>query len=582
MTVYDAFISYNHAKDSALAARLQRLIQRLGKPWYVRRAARVFRDDTSLSATPHMWPTIVEALKASRFLILIASPESAASRWVFQETQYWLANKGPDSMLLALTAGELHWHPQANDFVWSEDTPLPLSLKGQLKLEPKWIDLRAFRDSAGGSAAEFSAAADLAAAVRGIPKEDLLSEEVRQHRRAMSLSTLAAACLLLLSIAAGWEWRQATVQREIAITQRDRAEKSLLATVAGANDLVLTLAVKLRQTLGVPTAMVNEFLQKVGSLQDNLTKYNASSVDLERAKAVTLRARSQALFTEGDLNGALADAEQSSQILEALLQASKDDQGLNSELSYSLDREGEALSALGRHADALKAFRRALTTRQLLALSAQTDATLNAVRQRELATALTSTGDEYFALQQYSEASDLYQESLKKSASLAKLKPDDPNTQEDVAVGYDRIARIRLQDGDGDATISSLDESIKIRERLTKQDPMNSRWQENLAINYDTVGALHVARKEFGDARDALQKSLEIRQVLASRGPDVPVWQGAMAATLFYLAQCNDQPRERLQHSIDIVNQLGRDGKLPGELSGLREQAQSLLKTLPQ
>jgi tetratricopeptide (TPR) repeat protein len=582
MMVYDAFISYNHAKDSAVAARLQRLIQRLGKPWYLRRAARVFRDDTSLSATPHMWPTIVEALKASRFLILIASPESAASRWVFQETQYWLANKGPDSMLLALTAGELHWHPQANDFVWSEGTPLPLSLKGQLKHEPKWIDLRAFRDSAGGSAAELSAAADLAAAVRGIPKEDLLSEEVRQHRRAMSLSTLAAACLLLLSIAAGWEWRQATVQREIAITQRDRAEKSLLATVAGANDLVLTLAVKLRQTLGVPTAIVNEFLQKVGSLQDNLTKYNASSVDLERAKAVTLRAQSQALFTEGDLNGALADAEQSSQVLEALLQASKDDQGLNSELSYSLDREGEALSALGRHADALKAFRRALTTRQLLALSAQTDATLNAVRQRELATALTSTGDEYFALQQYSEASDLYQESLKKSASLAKLRPDDPNTQEDVAVGYDRIARIRLQDDDGDATISSLDESIKIRERLTKQDPMNSRWQENLAINYDTVGALHVARKEFGDARDALQKSLEIRQVLASRGPDVPVWQGAMAATLFYLAQCNDQPRERLQHSIDIVNQLGRDGKLSGELSGLREQAQSLLKALPQ
>ena len=38
--IYDAFISYNHAKDSMVATRLQRLMQRLGKPWYARRAMR--------------------------------------------------------------------------------------------------------------------------------------------------------------------------------------------------------------------------------------------------------------------------------------------------------------------------------------------------------------------------------------------------------------------------------------------------------------------------------------------------------------------------------------------------------------
>ena len=54
MALYDAFVSYSHAKDRPIAAALQSVVQKLGKPWYRRRALRVFRDDTSLSATPHL------------------------------------------------------------------------------------------------------------------------------------------------------------------------------------------------------------------------------------------------------------------------------------------------------------------------------------------------------------------------------------------------------------------------------------------------------------------------------------------------------------------------------------------------
>ncbi len=40
MATYDAFISYSHAKDKPIAAALQSVIQKLGKPWYRRRALR--------------------------------------------------------------------------------------------------------------------------------------------------------------------------------------------------------------------------------------------------------------------------------------------------------------------------------------------------------------------------------------------------------------------------------------------------------------------------------------------------------------------------------------------------------------
>src|SRR5215204_3904272 len=166
MALYDAFISYCHTKDKPIAAALQSVVQRLGKPWYSRRAARIFRDDTSLSATPHLWPSIEQALAQSRFLILFASPDAARSRWVAKEAEYWLDHKSAETFLIALTEGELIWDESANDFAWSGVPPLPPVLKGRFASEPKWVDLRAFRKAASPRDHAFmERGADLAAAV---------------------------------------------------------------------------------------------------------------------------------------------------------------------------------------------------------------------------------------------------------------------------------------------------------------------------------------------------------------------------------------------------------------------------------
>src|SRR5262245_12365302 len=188
MAVYDAFISYSHAKDKPIAAALQSVVQRLGNPWYKRRALRLFRDDTSLSATPGLWPSIEEALRQSRFLILLASPDAAASRWVNREVATWLERRGIDTLLIALTDGKLIWDETAGDFERRQDVPLPPALLGRFSTEPKWVDLTAYRDGAPRRDAKFAElAADLAAAIHGLPKEDLLSQELRQQRHALTL-----------------------------------------------------------------------------------------------------------------------------------------------------------------------------------------------------------------------------------------------------------------------------------------------------------------------------------------------------------------------------------------------------------
>jgi hypothetical protein len=200
--LYDAFISYNQKLDKPFVRRLQRQLQNLGKTWWQRRALRIFRDETSLSATPQMWPAIERALECSRYLIVCASPEAATSHWVNEEAKWWLTHRSQETLLIALTAGELNWDRTANDFAWNEATPLPPAVKGAFATEPKWTDFRAFRtldeERRRADEAFLSLAADLSSTIRGIPKEDLLSEEVRQQRRALRTAYSGAGCLALI------------------------------------------------------------------------------------------------------------------------------------------------------------------------------------------------------------------------------------------------------------------------------------------------------------------------------------------------------------------------------------------------
>jgi len=112
---YDGFISYSHAADDLLAPRSQSALQRFAKPWWKRRAVRVFRDEASLSANPHLWESITEALDTSGWFILLLSPDAAQSQWVNQEVAYWVEHKDPSRILPVVTGGEFGWDEGGRD-----------------------------------------------------------------------------------------------------------------------------------------------------------------------------------------------------------------------------------------------------------------------------------------------------------------------------------------------------------------------------------------------------------------------------------------------------------------------------------
>jgi WD40 repeat protein len=220
---YHAFMSYSHAADGKLAPALQSGLHRFAKPWYRLRALHIFRDKTTLAVTPSLWGAIQAALDQSAHFILLASPEAAASIWVQREIEYWLKRNPSERMLIVLTSGAIVWDRACCAFDPSGTTALPETLMRTFPEEPLYLDLRWAHERTHLSLSHpgfRDAVADLAATLHGRAKDEIVGEDVRQHRRTLRIAWSAVATLVILTLVSVIAALLAYQQRNIAEAQR--------------------------------------------------------------------------------------------------------------------------------------------------------------------------------------------------------------------------------------------------------------------------------------------------------------------------------------------------------------------------
>ena len=281
---YDAFISYSHLADDALAATLQAGLESFATPWFRSRTLRVFRDTTDLSATPGLLSGITVALNAASWFVLVASQQAARSRWVAEEVSWWLANKDSRRFLIALSDGDIVWAGQ--DFDWDRTTALPAALAGAFTEEPGWIDLRDVKrvlsEGSGGSAhgrlrrlTRYQArpqvgdwVAGLAAPIRGVAKDNLVGEHLRYRKRTRRIVQAVLAVLLFLAAAAS---AAATVAGSQLIAARTQNRIATARELAALSETLVTRHLDLAQLFAVEAYQLDPSGQSLAALFQAVT-----------------------------------------------------------------------------------------------------------------------------------------------------------------------------------------------------------------------------------------------------------------------------------------------------------------------
>ena len=243
---YDAFLSCGRALDGPLAWVLRRGVQRFARPWYRLRASRVFLDDVA------EWASVEQALGRSHRLILLASPEAAASERVGRELAWWLEHRSARQILVVLTSGEYA-------------RSVPPAVRRALGEDPRWVDLRTAGPVDDANPRLRQAVAAIASAVREVPEADLVGEHVRQHRLSVRL---ARGALVLLTVALLVAGLVAVGQRGSAVAQARAATARGLASAAVAN---LRTDLALSQVLAAQAYRVEPNAQTRAALFSSLT-----------------------------------------------------------------------------------------------------------------------------------------------------------------------------------------------------------------------------------------------------------------------------------------------------------------------
>lgn len=236
---YWAFISYSH-RDRKWGEWLHRELETFHVPKRLARAASrrgviptrlfpVFRDREELPVSADLGRNIEEALRLSRFLIVICSPGAAKSRWVNEEILTFKRLGRSDRILALIVDGEPNasdgkpgynrdqeCFPEAMRYAMQPDGTL-----GTLRTEPIAADARPGQDGRENSLLK------LLAGLLGVNFDDLRQREHERKIRRLRVIIATTATLLLLFAALGVALY---FQRNYAREQRTRAEAALAET----------------------------------------------------------------------------------------------------------------------------------------------------------------------------------------------------------------------------------------------------------------------------------------------------------------------------------------------------------------
>lgn len=502
---YWAFISYSH-KDAAFGRRLHRRLETYALPRRLigratpqgvvsTRLAPIFRDREELPAAHDLSAEVQAALKESRSLIVVCSPDAAASRWVSREVELYRALHPERPILAAIRSGEPgECFPAALIHCQADGTPI----------EPLAADFRRGRDG------EHLGLLKLVAGIAGLGLDELAQRDAQRHRQRVTAVTAASLAAVL---GMGALTAYALKARTEAEHQRSEAEGLVEFMLTDLRDRLKGVG-----RLDVMTA-VNERALHYYSDED----LNSLSVDSLERRARILHAMGEDDEMRGDDLAALAKFREAERTTAKLLARSPDDPeriydqaqsefyiGLH---EYSAGRFAAARSAFTRYRDFAEKlvsvaprnprFRKELGYADgnlcTVALEKPKDpkaavyfcaAALNQMEAARRDLKKTTKDFEIDLTNRHAWLADAYRaigdrararrERLVEKAALDQLIVADPLNMDlrDTWVALElALAVLDEEDGNKSVAMNRLANTLDALDAMTRRDPNNQRWE---------------------------------------------------------------------------------------------------------
>ncbi len=581
---YCAFLSYSH-KDTKDAAWLHRKLERwrvdrnfVGRETAVgvvpRSLRPIFRDRDDFAGGSSLEQATIAALKASKFLIVLCSPNAAASPYVTEEVRLFKALGRADRVIPVIIGGE-PGHQASECFPPSVKYTVDEQGRITEKLaEPVAPD---FRDIGDG---RDRATAKIVAGMLGVRYDEIMQRaKIARRKRKLRSVVAGVSFAALASIGGYFYWQSLHLATQHELSQKEVVKlqglvKSLLATSANAAEapgvadelekalnsaqrqanagdkrmsraLVLLGEGKITEAEGLfqevaddnaaQIAKAQAFVEK-GKVETAAAFRNLGAIarlaDPKRARAAYTQAlkfepdHPDALYWHGTLHlrsGDLAAAEKSLTRLKEVSAASGDKRGLyraNLRLGEIVKDRGSLDAALSHQQQAIAIARERLE-----------EEPGDFERQRDLSVSYEKVGDVHRALGDLTGALASYRNSLAIAERLASTDPDNTGWQRDLSVSYDRVGNIQKAQGNLEGALKSYRDSLAIRERLTATDPKNALWQRDLSVSYNKVGGVQKAQGDLKGALKTYRDSLAITERLAASDPKNAGWQRDLAVS---------------------------------------------------
>lgn len=298
---YHAFISYSH-RDKAYASIIHKSIESLGFPFYKNWQSNVniFRDERKIPLTGSLTESIINGLKESEHLIVIASKNSADSRWVREEIVNWHTfNKDENGYItnfnFILIDEVIEWDYLNHDFNKLKTTALPNFERKIFKELPLWANIQQYCKNneieRNNSNYEWEIAKIKGLLLKKNPDE--IIDEVSKGKRLFRVFTgfifsilisLTAIAFYLQGVAAD-ERDNAKYHEDIAVRERDNAKYQE------------EIAVKERDTAELAT--IEAKLQKNNAVFEREEAERQRNIAIDYAKSLRIKSIASEIANRG-------------------------------------------------------------------------------------------------------------------------------------------------------------------------------------------------------------------------------------------------------------------------------------------